>query len=396
MTDGRTTTGDALRRPRGRLGLRWLRHGAAAHREGLPGRRARGGSSLHRRGVRRRPRGGLRKFLWAPRLGLYGIQRIHLLPDAVVLCGAGVGGGSLVYANTLYVPPTEFFEDPQWSGITDWERELAPFYDQATRMLGVTTVPHRTPLDDVFAEVAQDMGVGHTFPLTPVGVFFGEEPGKTVPDPFFGGVGPARSGCQECGSCMTGCRHNAKNTLPKNYLGLAEAAGAVVHPLTTVPIVRPRARADTPWRPCAPDRRCVVGARSPPTTWWSPRAPTTRSGCCTGCATTASSRGSPRASVTTAHQLRVDRRRRVDPQGHRLHPGRRDHVVVLPRRAHPHRAGALRQGQQPHGTARHRADRRCRGGAALEGVGRRSPPTRGSPRAPCPYADGPSAARSPW
>jgi cholesterol oxidase len=184
----------------------------------------------------------VRKFLYAPRLGLYGIQRIHLLPDAVVLCGAGVGGGSLVYANTLYVPPTEFFEDPQWAGITEWERELAPFYDQAQRMLGVTQVPHRTPLDDVFAEVAEDMGVGHTFKLTPVGVFFGEEAGTTVPDPFFGGVGPARSGCMECGACMTGCRHNAKNTLPKNYLGLAEAAGAVVHPLTTVRIVRPRAQ----------------------------------------------------------------------------------------------------------------------------------------------------------
>jgi cholesterol oxidase len=184
----------------------------------------------------------VRKFLYAPRLGLYGIQRIHLLPDAVVLCGAGVGGGSLVYANTLYVPPSEFFEDPQWAGITEWERELAPFYDQASRMLGVTQVPHRTPLDDVFAEVAEDMGVGHTFKLTPVGVFFGDEPGTTVPDPFFGGVGPARSGCTECGACMTGCRHNAKNTLPKNYLGLAEAAGAVVHPLTTVRIVRPRAQ----------------------------------------------------------------------------------------------------------------------------------------------------------
>ncbi|MDA8435166.1 MAG: GMC family oxidoreductase [Actinomycetales bacterium] len=182
------------------------------------------------------------KFLFAPRLGLYGIQRIHLLPDAVVLCGAGVGGGSLVYANTLYVPPAEFFADPQWAGITDWQRELAPFYDQAARMLGVTDVPHRSPLDDVFAEVAEEMGVGHTFRLTPVGVFFGDEAGKTVPDPFFGGVGPARSGCQECGACMTGCRHNAKNTLPKNYLGLAEAAGAVVHPLTTVQVVRPRAQ----------------------------------------------------------------------------------------------------------------------------------------------------------
>jgi cholesterol oxidase len=184
----------------------------------------------------------VRKFLYAPRLGLYGIQRIHLLPDAVVLCGAGVGGGSLVYANTLYVPPSEFFQDTHWSGITDWEAELAPFYDQATRMLGVTQVPHRSPLDDVFAQVADEMGVGDTFKLTPVGVYFGEGAGKTDPDPYFGGVGPARTGCQECGSCMTGCRHNAKNTLPKNYLGLAEAAGAVVHPLTTVRIVRPRAQ----------------------------------------------------------------------------------------------------------------------------------------------------------
>lgn len=182
----------------------------------------------------------VRKFLFAPRFGLYGIQRIHLLPNAVVLCGAGVGGGSLVYANTLYVPPREFFEDPQWAAITDWQRELAPYYDQATRMLGVTDVPHRTPLDDTFATVAEEMGVGHTFRLTPVGVFFGTGPGETVPDPYFGGAGPARSGCTECGECMTGCRHNAKNTMPKNYLGLAEAAGATVHPMTTVQVVRPR------------------------------------------------------------------------------------------------------------------------------------------------------------
>ncbi len=184
----------------------------------------------------------VRKFVYAPRLGLYGIQRIHLLPDAVVLCGAGVGGGSLVYANTLYVPPKEFFQDPQWAGITDWQRELAPYYDQATRMLGVTDVPHRSPLDETFAQVAEEMGVGHTFRLTPVGVFFGSGPGETVPDPFFGGVGPDRTGCRECGSCMTGCRHNAKNTMPKNYLGLAEAAGAEVHPMTTVSVVRPRAQ----------------------------------------------------------------------------------------------------------------------------------------------------------
>ena len=183
----------------------------------------------------------VKDFLFAPALGLYGIQRIHLLPDAVVLCGAGVGGGSLVYANTLYVPPTEFFQDPQWAGITDWERELAPYYDQASRMLGVEDVPHRSPLDETFAEVAEDMGVGDTFRLTPVGVFFGAPAGVTVPDPYFGGVGPQRTGCRECGECMTGCRHNAKNTLPKNYLGLAEKAGAVVHPMTTVTKLSERA-----------------------------------------------------------------------------------------------------------------------------------------------------------
>ncbi len=182
----------------------------------------------------------IRRFLWAPRLGLYGIQRIHLLPDAVVLAGAGVGGGSLVYANTLYVPPLEFFRDPQWADIADWSSELAPYYDQAGRMLGVNDVPHRSPLDETFARVAADMGVGETFRLTPVGVFFGAGPGRTVPDPYFGGAGPARTGCIECGECMTGCRHNAKNTLPKNYLGLAETAGAVVHPMTTVSVIRPR------------------------------------------------------------------------------------------------------------------------------------------------------------
>ncbi|MEZ5117287.1 MAG: GMC family oxidoreductase [Candidatus Nanopelagicales bacterium] len=180
------------------------------------------------------------RFVWAPKLGLTGLQRIHVLPDTVVLAGAGVGGGSLVYANTLYVPPKKFFEDPQWRDITDWADELAPHYDQAARMLGVVENPTMTPSDLVMKSVADDMGVGHTFRLTPVGVYFGDGPGVTRPDPFFGGVGPARTGCIQCGECMTGCRHNAKNTLPKNYLGLAEQAGAVVHPLTTVTAVRPR------------------------------------------------------------------------------------------------------------------------------------------------------------
>ena len=183
----------------------------------------------------------LSSFLWAPRLGCTGLQRIHILKDVVVLAGAGVGGGSLNYANTLYVPPKRFFDDPQWSGITDWADELAPHYDQAARMLGVVDNPTMTPSDVVMKAVADEMGVGHTFRMTPVGVYFGEGHGVTKADPFFGGVGPARTGCIECGECMTGCRHNAKNTLPKNYLGLAEAAGTVVHPLRTVTEIRERA-----------------------------------------------------------------------------------------------------------------------------------------------------------
>ena len=180
----------------------------------------------------------LRKFLWAPKLGMYGIQRIHLLRNVMILAGAGVGGGSLNYANTLYVPPEPFFADQQWSHITDWRAELMPHYDQAQRMLGVVKNPTFTDADRIVKEVADEMGVGDTFVPTPVGVFFGPEgqqtPGKTVPDPYFGGAGPARTGCIECGECMTGCRYGAKNTLVKNYLGLSESAGAQVHPMTTV------------------------------------------------------------------------------------------------------------------------------------------------------------------
>lgn len=187
----------------------------------------------------------LRKFLWAPQLGMYGIQRIHLLRNVMILAGAGVGGGSLNYANTLYVPPDPFFNDPQWKDITDWRAELMPHYDQAQRMLGVVKNPTFTDADRIVKEVADDMGCGDTFVATPVGVFFGLDgemtPGKTVPDPYFGGVGPARTGCIECGECMTGCRHGAKNTLVKNYLGLAESAGAQVHPMTTVTSFEQRA-----------------------------------------------------------------------------------------------------------------------------------------------------------
>ncbi|MER6470331.1 GMC family oxidoreductase [Streptomyces collinus] len=186
----------------------------------------------------------LKNYLWAPKLGMYGIQRIHLLGNVMVLAGAGVGGGSLNYANTLYVPPKAFFDDPQWRDITDWQEELRPYYDQARRMLGVRLNPTMTPSDVHLKAAAQRMGVGDTFHLAPVGVFFGDgqdadgtakaEPGGEVADPYFGGAGPSRRACTECGECMTGCRHGAKNTLNENYLYLAEKAGAVVHPLTTV------------------------------------------------------------------------------------------------------------------------------------------------------------------
>jgi cholesterol oxidase len=186
----------------------------------------------------------LRNFLWAPRLGCRGLQRIHLLKNVVILAGAGVGGGSLNYANTLYEPPAPFFDDPQWAHITDWRAELAPFYDQARRMLGVVRNPTMTPADIQMQRLAEQFGKADTFTLTPVGVFFGrdgaQEPGVTVPDPFFGGAGPDRTGCIQCGSCMSGCRFGAKNTLTTNYLGLAERAGAEVLPLTTVTDVRPR------------------------------------------------------------------------------------------------------------------------------------------------------------
>ena len=185
----------------------------------------------------------LRRFLWAPRLGCFGIQRIHRVSDAMVLAGAGVGGGSLVYANTLYRPLAPFFADPQWADITDWAAELAPWYDQASRMLGVATNPTTTASDVLFRTVATRMGVGDTVRPAPVGVLFptpDAPAGTDVADPFFGGLGPGRTTCTECGGCMTGCRVGAKNTLVKNYLHLAEGAGARVEPLTTVTRLRHR------------------------------------------------------------------------------------------------------------------------------------------------------------
>jgi cholesterol oxidase len=180
----------------------------------------------------------VRRYLWAPALGCYGVQRIHRLPHVMILAGAGVGGGSLNYANTLYQPGSAFFEDPQWRGIAEWQTELAPHYATAKRMLGVVEhYPHTGPVERIMAGAADDLGVGETFRHAPVGVWFGR-PGERVPDPFFGGEGPERTGCTLCGNCMVGCRVGAKNTLMKNYLALAERRGVVIEALRTVTEVR--------------------------------------------------------------------------------------------------------------------------------------------------------------
>jgi cholesterol oxidase len=185
----------------------------------------------------------LRRYFWAPRLGMRGIFRLSTFKDVAVVSGCGVGGGSLGYANTLYVPPSDFFQDPQWGDIEDWEATLAPHYAEAQRMLGVVVHDNDDPADQLLREFGEQIGVGDTYRKTPIGIFLGE-PGKTVPDPYFGGEGPDRTGCMQCGRCMVGCPHGAKNTLVKNYLWLAEHRGAVVTPERTVTEIRPLGAGD--------------------------------------------------------------------------------------------------------------------------------------------------------
>jgi cholesterol oxidase len=173
-------------------------------------------------------------FLWLPAAELYGVQRMEYLDDVLILSGAGVGGGSHVYANTLYVPPRKFFDAPGWAGITDWADELAPCLDQATRMLGAVRYPYMpTDVDRALRQVAIEMGRGESFNKAPVGVYFGS-PGVEAEDPYFGGVGPRRTGCISCGNCNIGCGHNAKNKLTTNYLYLAEKLGTEIHELHEV------------------------------------------------------------------------------------------------------------------------------------------------------------------
>jgi cholesterol oxidase len=180
----------------------------------------------------------LKRYFWNPRLGMKGIFRLTTFKDVAVVSGCGVGGGSLGYANTLYVPPQAFFQDRHWAEMADWDAELAPHYEEAQRMLGVVENPHEDPADQLLRELGVQLGVGDTYKRTPVGVYFGE-PGESAPDPYFGGEGPDRTGCTLCGRCMVGCVRGAKNTLVKNYLYFAEKRGARVMAERTVIDVRP-------------------------------------------------------------------------------------------------------------------------------------------------------------
>jgi cholesterol oxidase len=181
------------------------------------------------------------RYLWAPALRCFGILQISLFKDVLVLHGAGVGGGSLGYANVLMQPSDELFENPSWRDLADWKSLLRPHYETARRMLGVTTNPCLWPADRVLREIASELKTEFTFRPTTMGTFFGE-PGKEgveVPDPYFGGEGPPRRGCTHCGACMVGCRYNAKNTLMKNYLYFAEKWGAQIWPECEVRDIRP-------------------------------------------------------------------------------------------------------------------------------------------------------------
>ena len=177
------------------------------------------------------------KYLWMPILRAHGILQVSILKGVMVLHGAGVGGGSLGYANVLEVPSDETFATPAWNRNVKWGEVLRPHYDVAKRMLGVARNPKLWKADKVLKQIAEERGMGSTFRATDVGAFFGEE-GVTVADPFFDGEGPERAGCRHCGGCMVGCRYNAKNTLPKNYLYFAEKNGAEVIPESEVTDVR--------------------------------------------------------------------------------------------------------------------------------------------------------------
>jgi len=185
----------------------------------------------------------LRRYLWAPFLGLRGILRMTLFKDIFIFSGSGVGGGSIVYANTLYRAKPEYFENEQWNDLEDWQSTLSPFYDVAEKMLGVNIVPYENPSDGMLKDIARHFGTEDTFQRTPVAVFFGDE-GAEVEDPYFDGEGPKRTGCTKCGACMVGCRVGAKNTLLKNYLWFAEKNKTEIHAERKVVDIKPLGAAD--------------------------------------------------------------------------------------------------------------------------------------------------------
>lgn len=169
----------------------------------------------------------LKKWLWEPRAKLFGFFKMTFLNHVTVLSGVGVGGGSLTWANTMPVPKKEFFSSGSWASLGNWEEELKPYYKEAYRMLGAEENPILGPADTAIQNLAKDLDREEYFSKPKVSVYFGE-PGKTVSDPYFDGKGPDRTGCIHCGACMTGCRHNAKNTLDKNYLYLAQNLGVEI------------------------------------------------------------------------------------------------------------------------------------------------------------------------
>jgi cholesterol oxidase len=185
----------------------------------------------------------MRRYFWMPRLGLRGIFRMTVFKDIFIVSGNGVGGGSLGYANTLYRARPAFFRDRQWDGLAEWDRELEPHYATAERLLGVADYEGMTAADELLKEYGEEIGVGDTFKHTRVGIFFGPA-GQEVPDPYFGGAGPNRTGCVRCAACMIGCRYGAKNTLVKNYLWFAERLGVEVMPERQVTSLRPIGVAD--------------------------------------------------------------------------------------------------------------------------------------------------------
>ncbi|WP_372788507.1 GMC oxidoreductase [Paraconexibacter sp.] len=184
-----------------------------------------------------------RRYFFAPKFGMRGILRLSIFKDIFIASGAGVGGGSLGYANTLYRAPQRFYEDGQWSALGNWGADLEEHYDEAERMLGVQTYWKDDPADQLLKEFGEELGCGDTYAKTRVGVYRGT-PGVTVDDPYFDGEGPERTGCIDCGRCMVGCPHGSKNTLVKNYLYLAEKLGVRVEPSRMVTDVRPLAAAD--------------------------------------------------------------------------------------------------------------------------------------------------------